>query len=140
MAMESPKIELVPMAKKKNRREYPYVVLKMNPKQKNVLYFNIHLNHFTSLSMSLKNRRDTIREILNPYHRKAVGIWRHTVQEDRYSSICIEKLTYRRSSLYYSNGNMVHEIPFTEENRRTLQNYDYQLEQYYNESGCCNLY
>lgn len=147
--MECPQIERVPIIKKENTHiyhephkpyEYPYVVLKTNPKQKNVLYFYIRLNHFTSLCMSLKNRRDTIREILNPHHEEPVEIWRHMVREDRCSITCIEKLIYCHSNLYYSNGNMNHEIPFTKENFCFLQNYDYQLEQYYNESGCCNLY
>ncbi len=128
--------------------KYPYAEIKQHKTKTDVLYFHLHLQQGAMVCISLQGERTIIRRILNPHHTSAVIIYQNSAKTSSGVGVYvssgiyeeIETLEYRNGALHYHNQHIVWKIPFSEHNRKSLENYDFQLEERSLNGMCCALY
>lgn len=122
--------------------KYPYAVVDPHPKQHEVVFFDIFTEYSVSVCIPVKNKRDEIRKILNPHYMGPVVLHQKILLSGKDKYVETENLSYKSGKLYYFNQSMRITVPFTEANRKSLQDYDFKLEYHthMNQRDCCTLY
>jgi len=121
--------------------KYPYVFMESHKKQPEVIYFDIYSEHGVSICVPIVGEREKIRKVLNPHYTKKVILHQKYLYLKE-GNVEMETLTYFKNKLYYRNQSLRIVAPFTEDNMKTLMDYDYLLENHLRKKkeNCCILF